>query len=372
MRNPNAVVSSEIRLDPPLDRPPDELLRAADGIAVELEGGRRLRLDPDDPRSAGFAQVLHGLSQQHRPVYVEFDPDTSAISRLLIPHVARVVGIRLIDPGVLAVELDRSHARHVLRQGSPDFDELEAGLREALRAGEPGIVTEDDAHEILDIRSYRPGPGAPPPPFRRPEALPRRPWPWRWIHDLIRWPWWPWMRFGCVSSIRAQQVFDDLSATSCNPLTVPPPCIPFLYPDDGCWARAHEMCRLMINMGLSPKKVWIDGSLYASTKNTPHCYVSWNWHVAPTLCVRTSWWLRTERMVMDPALFTTPVSKAAWKGGQGDLNATLTDTAASIYYRATGATDPTYTDTNLDLAFYRMALLDRSVQFGPPPYADCP
>src|SRR6184192_74804 len=99
-----------------------------------------------------------------------------------------------------------------------------------------------------------------------------------------------------------------MNATTCDPLTVPPPCIPFLFPDDGCWGRAHEMRRLMVNLGLEPKKVWItashDVALHPSTRNNPACSVSWRWHVAPTLCVRGRWFFNTQRMVIDPALFT--------------------------------------------------------------------
>src|SRR6202008_2347296 len=111
---------------------------------------------------------------------------------------------------------------------------------------------------------------------------------------------------GTVTPQRAGELFDLVSAQTCDPLTVPPPCIPFLYPDDGCWGRAHEMCRLMINMGLSPRKVWIDHSfghfLHVNTKNNPQCFVEWGWHVAPTLCVRGPKFCPTQSMVIDPSL----------------------------------------------------------------------
>jgi hypothetical protein len=374
MPDPNSVVSSTIRFDPPLDRSPGEMLRGERGLSVELDGGRRVRLDPADPRSTAFTQILDGLSKQRRPVYLELDPTTSAITRLLIPHVTRVIGIQRIDEGVLSVELDRSHARHVLRPGTADFAELDQQLRAALRTGAPIILTENDAHEIIDIRGYTPGPEEPPLPFPRPRLPPRAPWPWR--GDLI-WHWhgWPWRWFRCISATRAQQVFDAMNATSCNPLTVPPPCIPFLYPDDGCWGRAHEMCRLMIALGLDPEKVWIQGALYVSTRNSPSCGVWWGWHVAPTLCVRARGWFgffQTETLVIDPALFTTPVPKATWKGVQGDPSATLTDSDASIFLLWGSVTDPTYTETNDVLFTYRLQLQSRAAQFGPPPYANCP
>lgn len=375
MPNPNAIVSSLIRFEPPLDRAPAEMLRVEGGLSVELERGRRARLDPANPRSVGFIQILDGLSKQRLPVYIEVDPETSAITRLLIPHVMRVVGIRPIDVGVLSVELDLSHGRHVLRRSAPDFDELERQLREALRTGDPVILTENDAHEIIDVRGYHPGPEVPAPPFPKPELPPSLLWPWRWIRELLRiwrWRWWPWWWFRCMSATKAQQIFDAMDATSCDPITVLAPCIPFLYPDDGCWARAHEMCRLMINMRLKPKKVWIQGNLYVSTKNNPNCGVWWGWHVAPTLCVRGTSFFQTQDMVIDPSLFSTPVSKSTWKGVQGDPNATLTDTEASIYYLWGSVTDPTYAQTNHYLAFYRLQLQNRANQFGPPPYANCP
>ncbi len=380
MPNPNAVVSTVISFEPPLDLAPADMLRAAGGLFVELENGRRVRLDPANPHSVGFTQILDGLSKQRLPVYLEIDPVTSVITRLLIPHVTRVVGVRPIDEGVLGVELELSHARHVLRHGQTGFTELEKQLREALRSREPVILTEDDAHNIIDIRFFKPGPdgpGLPSPPLSPVVPLVEK-WPPRWIRDLLvriwLWPWWPWWWFGCISMTKAQQVFDAMNATSCNPLTVPAPCIPFLYPDDGCWARAHEICRLIINMGLSPKKVWIQGSLYVNTKNNPSCHVWWGWHVAPTLCVRGQglFLFQTQRMVIDPSLFTKPVSKATWKGVQGDPNATLTDSDASIYYLWGNVTDPTYAQTNQYLAIYRLQLQNRSIQHGPPPYANCP
>lgn len=377
---PNSIVSAVVRLDPPLDRAPAEMLRTDRGIAVELDGGQRVRLDPANPRSVGFALVLDGLSKRKRPVYLEVDPATSFITRVLIPHVTRVVGMSEGADG-LDVELELSHARHVLRRTSPDFAEFERRLRDAMKADEIIAVTEDDAHNVIDVRVFKPGPDTPlppRPPFRRPRR-PKWPWPLGWIIAFWRWPWWPWWWFNwrCMSAARAQQVFDAMAATTCNPLTVPPPCVPFMYPDDGCWGRAHEMCRLMIQMGVSPKKVWIQkvapGLLHVNTKNNPNCFVEWFWHVAPTICVRRWWWwfLWGREMVVDPSMFTTPVSKATWKAAQNNPGAILTDTDWTDFLF--GQTDPTFALTNGVLADYRLELQLRSQgPSGPPPYANCP
>jgi hypothetical protein len=129
----------------------------------------------------------------------------------------------------------------------------------------------------------------------------------------------------------------------------------------------------MIAMGLKPKKVWIQGGLHTLTRNNPNCFVNWGWHVAPTLCVRGPRFWQAREMVIDPSLFTTPVTQSTWKGVQGDPNATLTPTSAAIFMIFSMSTDPTYSLTNGVLATYRLQLLNRSLgPSGPPPYAICP
>jgi hypothetical protein len=388
MLSPNAVVSSVIRLDPPLDRAPAEILRAERGLSVELEGGRRARLDPANSRSAGFARILDGLNKHRLPVYLEIDPETSSITRLLIPHVSRVLGVRSTASDALDVELEGSHGRHVLRRDLSDFAELEKRLREATHSGEFVVLTEDDAHNIIDVRSVLPGSETPPPSFPKPRS--------RWrisrffggilqvLSGLFYMVGWPWGWLGPLTMPKAQQLFDLMKGTSCDPLTVPAPCIPFLYPDDGCHGRAHEMCRLMGNYGVYSKKVWVHASdnaiLHVNTRNNPECFVEWIWHCAPTVRVRMPGIVQSETMVIDPALFTTPVSIPTWTGVLGNPNATLTKTDASIFLlfdpnalnTINPSYDPEYVATGQALAKYRLLLQDRAVSYQPPPYAYCP
>ncbi|WP_136666829.1 protein-glutamine glutaminase family protein [Flavobacterium sp. H122] len=368
MQNPNTVVSKIIRFKSATEGNVSELLKGGRQLSIELEGGRHVLLDPSNPRSAGFAQILEGVFKLRIPVYMEIDSKSEAVTLILIPYVARVFEMQQIDSRFMSVEISSSHARHLLAIDNPDFLEMEKLLRVSIRDGIPVTITENDAHEIINVHLYTPEPGEPPLPFFKPKLLPKLKWRLCWLK--IIWCWfWPWCR--CLSFVKAQQVFDAMNATTCNPLTVPPPCIPFLYPDDGCWGRAHEMCRLMINMGLKPKKVWIQGSLHVSTKNNPNCNVYWGWHVAPTLCVRGPGFFQVRDMVIDPSLFTTPVSKLTWKSIQGDPGATLTDSAASIFYLWGSLTDPNYVQTNQVLATYRLQLQNRSLNVGVPPYANC-
>jgi hypothetical protein len=160
---------------------------------------------------------------------------------------------------------------------------------------------------------------------------------------------------------------NNRTACSANPIA---PGIPFTYPDDGCWGRAHEMCRLMIGAGVQPDKVWIFGRLHVVSFNKPDCNVYWGWHVAPTLTLTTG-----ETYVVDPALFPNPVPRATWASVQGDPAATLVPTGADVFHRSAGGGltfDPTYSQTNTVLATYRTQLQLRAAgPSGPPPYANC-
>jgi len=364
MRNPNAIVAVVVRTDPPIEKQTAaELLRKhPDGVSVTFEDNQIARLFPGD-RAAGMLHILDQLRQMGAPVYVEVQPENREITKLLIPLVTRVTRVSEKSPEEMEVELQLSHGRHRLKRNNPDFAELLETLRAALEKKQWLIVTETDEQEIIDAR---PSAGEPKfPEVTDAERPGDRP-------GWFRRRWRRWFRcFCCVSPARAQHLFNLCSAKTCDPLTVPPPCIPFLYPDDGCWARAHEMCRLMITAGAKPRKVWIDGTLHTLTKNNPQCFVNWGWHVAPTICVRHRF-RQVELMVIDPSLFTTPVSKATWKSVQGDPNASLTDTAATVYWRNVIPTDPNYVDTNMRLQIYRLKLQNRSLQpAGPPPYAFC-
>ncbi len=177
-----------------------------------------------------------------------------------------------------------------------------------------------------------------------------------------------------VTPQRARQLFDLCNARVCCPGSASAPCIPFVFPDDGCWGRAHEMCRLMIADGAQPEKVWIYGSLRVDSQNKPNCVVTWGWHVAPTLQVSTGGGVQT--WVVDPSLFPEPVERSVWAGVQGDPGALLVPSGPEIFYRSRDGgyidTDPTYAQTNQVLADYRNALRLRSASSdGPPPYFAC-
>jgi hypothetical protein len=176
-----------------------------------------------------------------------------------------------------------------------------------------------------------------------------------------------------VTLQRAQQLFSLVNGKICCPASARAPCIPFLYPDDGCWGRAHEMCRLMIANGAQPEKVWIYGSLRVATQNNPGCQVRWGWHVAPTLQVDVG--RGPETYVIDPSLFDGPVPEATWHGVQGDPGAVLVPTGANVFHRSSNGNiilDNNYQQTQQVLNTYRNVLKLRSATVdGPPPYLAC-
>lgn len=357
MAKRNALIDGISSLTPPVKNTPGTLQKTSRFVSVSFLGGRSGFLDLREPRSVVWADVLDSLRQRGQPVYVEIDPATNIISELLCPHIVKVGAINTAAVGDdVEVELVISHARHYLRRSNPNFQKLLQTLQKAQEKQTTLLVTETlNTHEIIDVRPspklFTPKvPAAPPAPSMGPELAP-------------------------VSSSRANELFNMVNAKICCPASAQAPCIPFLYPDDGCWGRAHEMCRLIIGAGVQPTKVWIYGRLRVSTSNNPNCQVFWGWHVAPTLSVSTG--SGNQVYVIDPSLFSGPVPQATWVSMQGDSSAAVEPSTAAVFYRSKGGgyleyDDAAYTKTQGVLNNYRNQLKLRSVgSAGPPPYISC-
>ncbi len=356
MPRKNTIVDSIRSLSPSVDERITRPAEADQPIIINFEGGETGMLDMKQPFSTTWIEVLDSMHQASLPVYIEIDPSTRSITELLLPMAVKVEYLAPLTPGNdVEVRLSISHARHILKPANPDFQVLLDSLRTALAEGANIYVTETlEEHEIIDVRSA--------PKVTEAEAHPIPPPP---AGPLDETP--------TVTFQQAQNFFNDMNAQTCDPCTAPLPCIPFKYPDDGCWGRAHEMCRLMQAAGASPEKIWIYGSLHVRSNNKPTCDVYWGWHVAPTLLVDLG--SSTETFVIDPSLFTEPVRKEQWKSVQGYPNAILEPSAAEVFYRSQGAAyvtyDPSYTQTNTVLTTYRNYLKLRCAQEGSPPYNAC-
>ena len=382
MAKNNVIVGVVIRIAPAVRKPTDRAFEdSPDGYLIEFRDGQTARLLRGD-LAAAMLDMLDDLRERGVPAYVEIEGDARRITQLRIPGILKVQEVRETIGGEVDVVLFPSHARHTLSRKHEDFAALLNALLEGNHRDEWQLITETPGREIIDVRPF--GPDLPSIPLPKVPRWPERLRFYEWWYRLRWWLcYWLCCRRGCVSMKTAWDMFNLVAPTSCNPTNPLAPCIPFLYPDDGCWARAHEMCRLMIAAGVTPAKVWIDYAypiwLHAATKNHWQCYVEWGWHVAPTLCVRT-WFCSRTRYVIDPSLFTGPVTVATWQAAQGGSNTTLTHTPASLYWRNAIPSDPGYVDTNFRLAHYRDQLKYRStleinpatnMPWGPPPYAHC-
>lgn len=353
MVHPNRLVDKIRSLSPSWQllaaKPIEELTEI---VTIYFETGQSGFLDMKNRRAVHWARTIDRLRRANRPVYVEIDPETNIITNLLIPRIWKVRSLVPDEKGDIIVDLPPSAAVHYLLQSHPNFEEILGTLQSALDENANVLVTETrEEFEIIDVKKLPQEPGEPhsPPPEPTPDPA--------------------------VSEQRARDLFNDMNAESCDPCNPSSDCIPFKYPNDGCWLRAHKMCYYMNQQGEDPEKVWIEWvrnglpSQWVDTSNSPECKVRWRYHVAPTLTVSTA--AGNVRWVIDPSLFNNPVPVDEWKNRQ-DPNfptADLRFTSWTDYFD--GQTDPDCTITDSLLPGYRDDLQDRCDLIGPPPYS-CP
>lgn len=177
---------------------------------------------------------------------------------------------------------------------------------------------------------------------------------------------------------KAKEIFDFCASLSCHLPGPPvaPPCIPFQYVRDGCYARAHQMRRLITDKyGVCCEKVFSfanknDDQLAVRADKWGGCCVTWWYHVAPLLRVKVSFdttpkFSMVQTMVIDPGMFNTPVLLSSWLSAQQN-GACSSHAHVSMYsiqpgtayapanYAGTAySTDPTYAATEATLEEYK-------------------
>lgn len=343
-----------------VDKPPDDLPKK---LTVHFKTGQTGYLDLKDPLSAHRARRIDRQARTGKPVYVEIDHESNVITNVRIPQVYKVERLNSDDYGNLQVRLHPSSTIHLLLKSDPDFESMRDSLQVALADGTERLITDTrDNHEIIDVRKPEENPGVSPGP--EPPALPDDP---------------------PVSEARAGELFTKMKNRSCSPcdpnIDLPgAECISFLYPDNGCWIRAHIMCRLMMEGGPDtttnppedPAKIWIDFGancpINVPTPNHPDCHVPWCWHVAPTLQVIQPG--GNETWVIDPSVSPASEFKNDWRNRQ-DPSASLQEgpwTDWSSYGDGNGS-GKDLADANSAMQYFRGELLDRCLDFGPPPYS---
>lgn len=113
--------------------------------------------------------------------------------------------------------------------------------------------------------------------------------------------------------------------------------IPWNYPNDCCYARAEVMAQELSKSGIDVGKEWNyatdnDHWLKVYTRDAPKGYVSWVYHVAPTVPVFTNG--KLIRMVIDPSITQGPVTPEQWREIQGQSSSELVETNATPYVRS--------------------------------------
>ena len=178
----------------------------------------------------------------------------------------------------------------------------------------------------------------------------------------------PESQFDEISEWFAGKLFDKITlGETCGGLE-----IPFRYVEAGCVSRAHEMCRIILEEGVRPIKVWtFDSSqrLTVETDNYPDCQIKWSYHVAPA--VKTPSGLK----VIDPALFDQPVPLQTWLDRQVSCSKKVLYTGPHIYLLLDSFSpflaDPDYSRTHKGIRELQKNFKLFVDENGPPPYKKC-
>ncbi len=102
----------------------------------------------------------------------------------------------------------------------------------------------------------------------------------------------------------------------------------WLYPDDGCYARASLMKENLLDINAGEfTKIFAYGDLLVKTKNSPMGVVSWWYHVA--IIVTDG----NEKYILDPAIEPQkPLALKAWLSRMGDPNQIVISLCKSTTY----------------------------------------
>jgi len=260
-------------------------------------------------------------------------------------------------------------------------------LKQALEKRRPLNVVMD-AKDSMILRAEEPTPGALQ-EFQRYNVLVEKPSkiapldvraidPTRFnLVDIhLKWPVFRLCQKIIPSYAKAKQIFDFCAGLSCHlpgPYTVNP-CIPFQYVIDGCYARAHQMRRIITTrFHYCCEKVFSfatanDDTLAVKADKWGGCCVYWWYHVAPLVRVRLvikGWPAKFSivlAMVIDPGMFDKPVLLSTWLAAQENTgcspHAHVTSysiqpgSAYTPYYGGGFSTDPSYTATEATLINY--------------------
>jgi len=127
-------------------------------------------------------------------------------------------------------------------------------------------------------------------------------------------------------------------------------CVPYQFVADGCYARAHKMRQVIESWyGYSSYKVFnyaCNGAGTLSVKATlwgNNCCVHWWYHVASYVIVQVG--THQYGYLIDPAMFTGPVSIPTWVAAQKNVSCGYGGAAQGQVYYTSNAYAPTSLNT---------------------------
>ncbi|MGA7827928.1 MAG: protein-glutamine glutaminase family protein [Geobacteraceae bacterium] len=296
--------------------------KAYDGKSVQVLFNERAQIFTLDATRVSSRELLAGLEEalkKTRPLVVTFDD-----SRATIKAVAR--------PSAKELELFRSLRQKMLQSEKPQIVDLE----------------KIDTTHFNDIKN-------------------------------LKFPVWKLCLKTVPNYTKAKEIFDYCAKQSCNlpgPYLVTP-CIPFQYVRDGCYARAHKMKWLISqHFGYCSEKVFSfansnNDDLAVVASKWGGCCVTWWYHVAPVIQVKTKILIKGKVLnlvlayVIDPGMFDKPVLLSTWLRAQENTTCsphakvsayTIQPSSAyspANYQGTTFTTDPQYISTNATLINYQ-------------------
>lgn len=130
-----------------------------------------------------------------------------------------------------------------------------------------------------------------------------------------------------ISMAEATRLFNALSRSTFLTSTGTEAPVPFHFPPDGCYDRAHVMATILTQMGYASEKVFAvsrassgGAGLRVATEYAEDVppgmqpEVAWWYHVAPVIRVSAGAQGGTNEMVLDPSMMDRPVPIVEWTG----------------------------------------------------------
>jgi hypothetical protein len=130
-----------------------------------------------------------------------------------------------------------------------------------------------------------------------------------------------------ISLAEAARLFSALGQSTFLTSTGTIAPVPFHYPPDGCYDRAHVMAAILTQMGYASEKLFAVSrassgiaGLHVATEYAadvpPHAQpaVTWWYHVAPVIRVSAGTQGESAEMVLDPSMMDRPVPINDWTG----------------------------------------------------------